>query len=140
MLPVESSSFQLGELDPNNTSSLRFVLVRVVEYALPPGSSSVGAQGAGSGPEDYVKLQKAKTYFQENKADIHEKYLGNFIAILDNSVVDHDKEFSNLATRVYEKFGYQTVYMPFVGSEERILRIPSPRIGKPRGNALRKEI
>lgn len=86
------------------------------------------------------ELIKSLEYFQENKTEILEKYKGNFIAILDNAVVDHDKEFSELAKRVYEKFGYQTTYMPFVESEPRVLRIPSPRVGKPRVNALRKEV
>ena len=87
-----------------------------------------------------MKFQEAKKYFQENTAQILGKYKGEFIAILDNAVVDHDTEFSELAKRVCEKFGYQSIYMPFVESEPRVLRIPSPRVGKPPVNALRKEV
>jgi len=81
-----------------------------------------------------------KKYFQENRTQILEKYTGNFIAILDNAVVDHDRNFSELAKRIYEKFGYQTIYMPFVESKPSVLRIPSPRVGKHRVDALRKEV
>ena len=102
--------------------------------------SIANAPGEGAQPADYVKFQEAKKYFQENKAQILEKYRGDFIAIVDNAVVDHAKEFSELARRIYEKFGYQTIYMPFVESEPRVLTIPSPRVGKPRVNALRKEV
>ena len=87
-----------------------------------------------------MKFQEAKKYFQENTAQILGKYKGEFIAILDNAVADHDTEFSELAKRVYEKFGYQTIYMPFVESETRILKMSSPRVTKHRIDVIRKEV
>jgi len=137
---LKSPSLQLRDLDPINTSSLNFVSLQVIENTLPSESLPIGAPGEGARPEDYVKFQEARRYFQENKAQILEKYNGDFIAILDNLVVDRDRSFSELAIRVYEKFGYQAIYMPFVESEPSVLRIPSPRVGKHRADALRKEV
>ena len=138
---LNSPSLQLRDPDPNDTSSLNLVSRQVIQNTLPWGDLSVAdAPGEGAQPGDDVRFQEARKYFQENKAQILEKYRSNFIAILDNSIVDHDKEFSELAQRVYEKYGYRTTYMPFVESEPKVLRIPSPRVGKTRANALRKEV
>ena len=138
---LNSPSFRLRDPDPNDTSSLNLVSQQVFQNTLPWEDLSVAnTPGEEAQPRDYEKFQEAKKYFQENRTQILEKYTGNFIAILDNAVVDHDRKFSELAKRIYEKFGYQTIYMPFVESEQRVLRIPSPRVGKHRVDDLRKEV
>lgn len=138
---LNSPSFRLRDPDPNDTSSLNLVSQQVFQNTLPWEDLSVAnTPGEESQPTDYVKFQDAKRYFQEHKAQILEKYSGNFVAILDEAVVDHDKNFSELAKRIYEKFGYQTIYMPFVESKPSVLRIPSPRVGKHHVDALRKEV
>lgn len=138
---VNNPSLQLRDPDPNDAFVVNFISPQVFQNTLSWEDLSVAdVPGEGAQPTDYVKFQEAKRYFQENKAQILEKYRDNFIAILDNTVVDHDREFSELAKRVYEKFGYQTIYMPFVESEPSVLRIPSPRVGKHRVDALRKEV
>ncbi len=120
---------------------VNFVSPQVFQNTLSrEGFSVADVPGEGSEPADYVKFQEAKRYFQENRAQILEKYRGNFIAILDSTVVDHDRNFSELANRVYEKFGYQTIYMPFVEIKPAVLRIPSPRVGKYHVDVLRKEV
>ena len=129
---LNSPSLQLRHPAPNDTFVVNFVSLQVFENTLHWEDLSVGDVPSESvQPADYPKFEEAKRYFQENKTQILEKYKGDFIAILDNAVVDHDKDFSELAKRVYEKFGYQTTYMPFVESEQRVLRIPSPRVGQP---------
>lgn len=138
---LSSPSLHLREADPNDTFVVNFVSPQVFKNTLSREDlSAAEIPGGGFQPTDYVKFQEAKRYFQENKPQILEKYRGNFIAIFDNTVVDHDRNFSELANRVYGKFGYQTIYMPFVESEPAVLRIPSPRVGKHRVNALRKEV
>lgn len=69
-----------------------------------------------------------KKYYEENRETLLKKYRDRFIAIFNNEVVDFDKNFSKMASRVYKKFGYQTMYMPFVTAKERVVKIPSPRI------------
>lgn len=79
-------------------------------------------------PKDVDILELAKKYYTEHKESLLKKYKGKYIAILNNKIVGSDKDFSELAERIYKKFGYQTIFMPFVMEQERIVRIPSPRI------------
>jgi hypothetical protein len=73
-------------------------------------------------------IRKGKAYFDKHKDEIIAKYDGENIAIIDDEIVDHDKEFSNLAKRVYEKYGYRTIYMPLIGKEKFIIHSPSVRV------------
>jgi len=79
-------------------------------------------------PKDTSILEVAKKYYIEHKESLLKKYKGKYIAILNNKIVGFDKDFSKLAERIYKKFGYQTIFMPFVTEQERVVRIPSPRI------------
>lgn len=79
-------------------------------------------------PKDTDILELAKKFYLDHKENLLKKYKGKYIAILNNKVIGSDKDFSKLAQRVYKKYGYQTIYMPFVEIEEKVVRIPSPRI------------
>jgi hypothetical protein len=79
--------------------------------------------------DDKTIIGLGKKYFEANKKDLLKKYQNKYIAILNNKVVGSDKYFSKLAERIYKKYGYQTIYMPFVSEQKRIVKIPSPRIG-----------
>lgn len=140
--PTDNSpSLHVSAPLPSDTFILNFLSPQVLQNAVPLHDYSVGILPAeGSQPADCVKFEEAKKYFEENKAQLLAKYRGMFIAIMASSVVDQDKDFSELAKRVYEKFGYQAIYMPFVQSEPAVLRIPSPRVGKHRVDDLRKEV
>lgn len=138
---LNSPSLQLRDPDPNDAFVVNFIPLQVFTNTLSwEDVSVVDIPTEGSEATDYAKFQEARRYFRENRTQILEKYRGNFIAILDNEIVDHDRNFSELAKRVYEKFGYQAIYMPFVQSEPAVLRIPSPRVRKQRVDAVRKEI
>lgn len=89
---------------------------------------------------DFMKIQEAKEYFRENKSEILKRYEGRFVAILENSVVDDDEDFSELAQRVYSKYGYGAIYMPFVESEPTVIRMPSPRVMKTKSDASHQEL
>ncbi len=79
-------------------------------------------------PEDINVLELAQKYYEEHKESLLIKYKGRYIAILNNKVIGSGKDFSKLAQRVYKKYGYQTIYMPFVEAKKNIVKIPSPRI------------
>jgi len=79
-------------------------------------------------PEGINVLELAQNYYKTHRESLLRKYEGKYIAILNNKVIGSGKDFSNLAQRVYKKYGYQTIYMPFVVAKERILIIPSPTI------------
>lgn len=72
-------------------------------------------------------FEKGKEYYEKYKEFMTRKYNGEYIAIWDNEVIDHDTSFSELAQRVYKKLGYVSIYMPFVTSKRRVLRFESPR-------------
>jgi hypothetical protein len=76
--------------------------------------------------DESIIIKVGKKYFDENKATLLEKYKNQYIAIINNEVVDSDENFSKLAVRVYEKYGYQTIYMPYVEAENKVLMVPSP--------------
>lgn len=78
---------------------------------------------------DVKVLELGKRYFEHNKETLLKKHRNKYIAIFNNKVVGFDKDFSRLAERIYKKFGYQTIYMPFVSEQKKIVKIPSPRIG-----------
>jgi len=138
---LNSPSLQLRDPDPNDAFVVNFIPLQVFTNTLSwEDVSVVDIPTEGSEATDYAKFQEARRYFRENRTQILEKYKGTFIAILDNTVVDHDRSFSELAKRVYEKFGYQTIYMPFVESGPMILRMPSPRVEKRPTDTLRKEV
>lgn len=67
-----------------------------------------------------------RKFMAANGEEIRKSYSGRYIAILRNALLDSDADFSRLAERVYQRFGYTRIYMPFVG-KRRIIRLPSPR-------------
>ena len=79
-------------------------------------------------PSQENVLELSKKYYERHKENLLKKYKGKYIAILNNKVIGSGKDFSRLAQRVYSKYGYQTIYMPFVDVREKVVRIPSPRI------------
>ena len=78
--------------------------------------------------EDVKVLELAQRYYETHKESLLKKYGGKYIAILNNRVVGSDKDFSKLAQSIYKKYGYQTIYMPFVEAKRKVVKIPSPRI------------
>jgi len=81
-------------------------------------------------PKDLDVFELAKKYYIAHKESLLKKYKDEYIAILNNKVIGSDKDFSKLAQRVYKKYGYQAIYMPFVTTMEKVIRIPSPKIQK----------
>lgn len=78
--------------------------------------------------EETDVFESGKKYYKENKALLLKEYIGKYIAIFNNQVVDSDKDFSKLAERVYGKYGYLAIYMPFVDVRENVVRIPSSKV------------
>jgi hypothetical protein len=76
--------------------------------------------------EDIIK-REMKSY-ELKKEEYLNKYEGQYIALLNGEVLDSDVDFSNLATRVYEKIGYRTVYMPLVTRHKKHYKISSPKL------------
>jgi len=70
-------------------------------------------------------------WYQRNRSKLLQRYRGEYVAIVDRAVVDHDRDFNALAERVFGRFGYRSIYMPRVQREEVVVRIRSPRLRTP---------
>ncbi|HEX3764061.1 MAG TPA: DUF5678 domain-containing protein [Kofleriaceae bacterium] len=70
-------------------------------------------------------------WYQQNRSKLLRRYRGEYVAIIDAAVVDHDRDFSVLAARVFGRFGNRSIYMPRVQPEDRVVQIRSPRLRAP---------
>src|ERR1051325_117214 len=64
-------------------------------------------------------------FYEEHRSDLDRKHPGEYLAIIDRVVVDHDASFEALATRVFRKHGARPVCMPRAGRSS--VRVRSPR-------------
>ena len=72
--------------------------------------------------------EKARRAFERMRSKLLKTHKGQFVAILNNQVVDADAEIGTLARRVYTRFGYRPIYMQKVTEQPRGARIFSPRV------------
>jgi len=79
-------------------------------------------------PDD---LQRDIEWYRTHRSDLVRRHRGEYVAIIDAAVVDHGRDFSALAARVFARFGNRNVYMPRVQADEPVARIRSPRRSRP---------
>jgi hypothetical protein len=82
-------------------------------------------EGAGEDPDD---LGDDIRWFEGNRARLLSRYRGEYVAIVKQRVVDHDRDFEGLAGRVFARWGVRSIFMPRVLEGERVVRIRSPRV------------
>lgn len=89
--------------------------------------------GTDEEPEDPFgdELRASMAWYARNRAHLLERHRGEYVAIVDRKVIDHDREFEALASRVFESVGVRPVYMPRVQDGEKPLRVRSPRRVRP---------
>jgi hypothetical protein len=76
-------------------------------------------------------LQQDMAWYRENRAKLLRRYKGEYIAIIDGVVVDHGRDFNEVGTRVFARFGNRNIFMPLVQAEDEVVRVRSPRVVKP---------
>lgn len=69
-------------------------------------------------------------WFETNRANLMADHAGEYLAIVDGAVVDHDAEFGALARRVFERFPGRAVFMPRCHSDGRPVKLRSPRLAR----------
>lgn len=78
-----------------------------------------------SGMSEYVALfeeyERNWSWFRENYGELVKKFDGEFVAIYEQNIVDHDKELSNLMERIREKYPGENVFVDFVSREKLML-------------------
>ena len=76
-------------------------------------------------PQDDLAL--AMDWFESNRASLQRKLPGEYVAIIDGAVADHDPDFEQLASRVFARSGVRSVFMPRVEPAGRTIQVRSPR-------------
>lgn len=99
-------------------------LTRLVADAL---SSALGASGrAVEEPSLAVDI----AWYEANRSRLLARYRGDYVAIADGEVMDHDSDFEALAERVFAKVGARAIFMPRVEAGERVRQLRSPRVSR----------
>lgn len=68
-------------------------------------------------------------WYERNRARLAKRYKDEYVAILDERVVDHDRDFEALSLRVASEHR-RSAFMPKVSAKERVLRVRSPRLDR----------
>ena len=75
------------------------------------------------------KIKAKAQAFRSMHAELTKKYLGQYVAIHNARVVDHDENFESLHSRIRQRFGRQPVLLRRVEAEpQRTLLFRSPRL------------
>jgi hypothetical protein len=98
-------------------------LAQWVTARLGPGAAPLAPETQAREPSGDLAGDLA--FYEAHRAELGEKYPGEYLAIIDRVVVDHDASFEALAARVFRKHGTRPVCMPLVGRAE--VRVRSPR-------------
>jgi plasmid stability protein len=72
-------------------------------------------------------LRDSMEWYEHNREQLSGRFRGEYVAILDDTVIDHDKDFASLATRVFGRVGIRPVFMPRVMGGAEQARVRSPR-------------
>lgn len=77
-------------------------------------------------------LRKSAAWFEAHKHELLRQYPGEYVAIVNEGVVDHDRKFDPLARRLFSSFGVRPILVPKLTPEiargPEIVNIPSPRV------------
>lgn len=84
------------------------------------------AQGERLDANDPIAIDLA--WFEANRSRLYRRYPNEYVAIMKRKVVDHDRDFSALAQRVFQRYGVRSMAMPKVTQEERVVNLPSPSV------------
>jgi len=72
-------------------------------------------------------LRDSMRWYEKNRSRLLRQHPGEYIAIVDRAVIDHDLDFEALARRVFARIGVRPVFMPRVQAGEGGARVRSPR-------------
>ncbi len=87
------------------------------------------AGASSSSNEIEARFRQNLTYFEREKQTLQERYGDQFVAIWEERVVDHDADRSQLASRVYSRFGFVPVCIDQPSMSPARFYISSPTLG-----------
>lgn len=87
-------------------------------------------RAVGTAPQDDLKpLEADMAWYKTHRRQLHRRYSGEYLAIVERRVLDHDPDFSALAARVFAEVGIRPVFMPqCVDDTDHIKHLRSPRL------------
>jgi plasmid stability protein len=86
-------------------------------------------RAVGTAPQDDLKpLEADMAWYKTHRRQLHRRYSGEYLAIVDRRVLDHDPDFSALAARVFARVGIRPVFMPQCVDTDHIVHLRSPRL------------
>lgn len=74
-----------------------------------------------------AELEDDIAWYEANRETLMQEYPGQFLAIVGREVIDHDPDFSSLASRTLERFD-RPVLMPDTRREQRTVHLRTPRV------------
>ncbi|HKP63263.1 MAG TPA: DUF5678 domain-containing protein [Polyangiales bacterium] len=73
-------------------------------------------------------LSREQRWYEKQRERLVREYDGEYVAIIGQSVIDHDEDFEALAERVFASQGARNIFMPLVGKARPAARVRSPRV------------
>ena len=73
-------------------------------------------------------FEASQRWFQRNRERLRRRHPGEYVAVVKNAILDHDRDFDTLASRVFATIGVRPVFMPHLGVASAVVRARSPRI------------
>jgi hypothetical protein len=98
-------------------------IVQAIQQAGAPAEESTAPLNLQSD-----ELASEMRWFEQNRERLARTLSGEYVAIVQREVIDHDTNFDALARRVFAKVGTRNVFMPLVGPKTAPLRLRSPRL------------
>ena len=80
---------------------------------------------SAAAPRDVLHDDRA--WFERHRARLARAHPGEYVAILDQAVIDHDASFDSLARRVFALHGVRPIFMPRCTPATRTVTVRSPR-------------
>ena len=71
--------------------------------------------------QSHHKIAQESAAYHERHAELKEQYLGQYIAMHQGEVVDHDADFQSLYQRVRQRYGKTPVMLTQVGEEPEVV-------------------
>lgn len=69
----------------------------------------------------FEEHDKNWSWFEKHYNELVEKFDGEFVAVYEQKVVDHDKELNALMKRIKSKYSADRIFVDFVSSEKLTL-------------------
>jgi len=69
----------------------------------------------------FEEHDKNWSWFEKHYNELVEKFDGEFVAVYEQKLVDHDKELNALMKRIKSKYSADRIFVDFVSSEKLTL-------------------